>query len=96
VIDRKEVIVAGKVFDLGLKGLADAVAEGERAGQTVTLAVGARVFQVAVSRQERALILHWTGMTNSRNIVWMRFTALKLEWPPVKALSCFTFASEDL
>jgi len=95
-MERKEVVVAGKVFNLGLKGLDNALSEGEGEGQTMTLEVGYTVFQVGVLRQERAFCLHWTGMTNIRNIIWQRFVVLWLQWPPVKALSCFTFASEDL
>lgn len=95
-MERKEVIVAGKVFDLGLKGLDDAITEGRRSGQTVELSVGPKVFQVGVSRQERAFILHWTGMTNLQNIIWMRFVAFRLQWPLVKSLSCFTYARESV
>jgi len=73
-LERK--VVTGKVFDLGLKGLDDAIREGERDGQTMELEVADRVFQVGVLRQDRALCLHWTGMTNLQNVIWMRFVAL--------------------
>lgn len=93
---RKEVVVAGRVFDLGLKGLDDAITEGERDGQTMELQVGPTVFQVGVLRQDRAFCLHWTGMTNFQNIIWMRFVVLGPWWPPVKSLSCFTYARESV
>lgn len=95
-MERKEIVVASKVFDLGLKGLDDAIIEGERDGQTMELQVGPTVFQVGYSHQERAFILHWTGMTNVRNVTWQRFVAFKLQWPPVKSLSCFSCAREPV
>jgi len=55
------------------------------------LEVAGRVFQVGVSTQDKALVFHETGETCLRNIVWMRFTAIRPCWPPVKVLSCFTY-----
>ena len=95
-MERKEVIVAGKVFDLGLKGLDEAIAEGRRSGQTIELQVDSTVFQVGVLRQERAFCLHWTGMTNLQNVIWMRFVAFRLRWPPVQSLSCFSYTREPV
>jgi len=89
---RKEIIVADKVFDLGLDGLEKATKSCRRVGREMEIEVAGTVFQVGVSRQERAVILHWTGETILRNIVWMRFVALRPKWPPVKVLSCFTYA----
>jgi len=43
-LERKEVVVAGKAFDLGLKGLDDAITEGERDGRSMELEVAGRVF----------------------------------------------------
>ena len=88
---RKEIIVADKVFNLGLKGLEDATETCRVVGQEMELEVAGRVFQVGVSIKERAVILHWIGETYLRNIVWMRFVALRPKWPPVKVLSCFTY-----
>ena len=88
---RKEIIVADKVFNLGLKGLEEATESCRRVGQEYEIEVEGTVFQVGVSRQERAVILHWTGETCLRNIVWMRFVALRFRWPPVKVLNCFTY-----
>ena len=88
---RKEIIVDGKVFDLGLKGLEEAQNSCRVVGQEMELEVEGTVFQVGVSRQERAVILHWTGQTILRNIVWMRFLAIGPWWPPVKNLTCFTY-----
>lgn len=68
----------------------------EAVGQMMELEVGPTVFQVGVLRQDRAFCLHWTGMTNVRNVIWMRFVAFRLRWPPVKSLSCFTFAREPV
>ncbi|KKL84570.1 hypothetical protein LCGC14_1963400 [marine sediment metagenome] len=88
---RKEVIVADKVFDLGLKGLEEATESCQRVHQEYELEVEGTVFQVGVSRQERAIILHWTGLTVLSNIVWMRFVVLRPRRPFVKTLSCFTY-----
>jgi len=88
---RKEIIVADKVFDLGLKGLEEATKSCRRVGQEMEIDVAGTVFNVGYSKQEKAVILHWTGETCLRNIVWMRFVALRLRWPPVKVLSCFTY-----
>lgn len=95
-MERNEVVVAGKVFDLGLKGLGEAITEGRRSGQTMELQVGPTVFQVGVISQESAFVLHWTGMTNLGNIIWMRFVALGPWWPPVKSLSCFSYTRETV
>ncbi len=81
---RKEIIVADKVFDLGLKGLEKATESCRVVGQEMELEVAGRIFQVGVSFQDKALVFQ-------RNIVWMRFTALRAKWPPVKVLSCFTY-----
>ncbi len=89
---RKEIIVEAKVFDLGLKGLEEATESCRVVGQTMELEVAGRIFQVGVSFQERALVFHETGETCLRNIVWMRFVAVGLWWPPVKVLSCFTYS----
>ena len=88
---RKEIIVADKVFNLGLKGLEEATESCRRVHQEFEIEVEGTVFQVGVSRQERAIILHWTGLTALRNIVWMRFLVLRLRRPFVKTLSCFTY-----
>jgi len=88
---RKEIIVADKVFDLGLKGLEEATESCRRVHQEYEIEVEGTVFSVGYSSEERAVILHWTGETILRNIVWMRFVALRLRWPPVKVLSCFTY-----
>lgn len=88
---RKEIIVSDEVFDLGLKGLEDATESCHIVGQEMELDVAGRVYQVGVSMQDKALVFHETGETCLRNIVWMRFVALRLKWPPVKVLSCFTY-----
>lgn len=88
---RKEIIVADKVFNLGLKGLEEAIESCHVIGQETELEVAGTVFQVGVSLRERAVILHWSGQTILHNIVWMRFLALRAKWPPVKVLSCFTY-----
>lgn len=94
-MERKEVVVAGKTFDLGLKGLDDEITDGWQSNRTMELPVGPQVFQVGYSRQDTAFILHWTGMTNIRNIMWMRFVVFRLRWPPMQSLSCFTYTRED-
>jgi len=95
-MERKEVFVDGKVYDLGLKGMDDAISAEKSEGRTMELKVGPTVFQVGVLRQERAVALHWTGMTNVRNIVWQRFVVLRPRRPFVKALSCFANSEEDM
>lgn len=82
---RKAVVVAGEVFDLGLKGLEEALTEG----RTMTLDVAGNTWQVGVLRQERALCLHWMGLTYFAGCTWQRFVLLGFRWPPVKRLSCF-------
>jgi len=88
---RKEVIVADKVFNLGLKGLEEATESCQRVHQEYELEVEGTVFQFGVSRKERAIILHWTGLTVLSNIIWMRFVVLRPRRPFVKTLSCFTY-----
>jgi len=86
---RKEIVVAGKVFDLGIKGLEEATESCRRVGQEYEIEVEGTVFQVGVDRQERAVILHWTGLTVLANIIWMRFLVLMPRRPFVKNLTCF-------
>jgi len=88
---RKEIIVADKVFDLGVKGLEKATESCRVVGQEMEIDVAGTVFNVGYSKQEKAVILHWTGGTCLRNIIWMRFVAVGPWWPPVKVLSCFTY-----
>jgi len=52
---RKEIIVAGEVFDLGLKGLEEATESCRVVGQEMELEVAGRIFQVGVSTQDKAL-----------------------------------------
>lgn len=66
---RKEVLVAGKVFDLGADEAIEALDPENGKNVTLDLDVGATVFQVGVSRPDKAVILHWIGMTNIRNIL---------------------------
>jgi len=89
---RKEIIIEGKVFDLGLKGLEDATKSCRLVGQEMELEVAGRVFQVGVLRQDKAVAFHEVGQTILRNIVFHRFVALGLWWPPVKVLSCFAYS----
>jgi len=93
-VRRKEVLVAGKVFDLGVDDVAEAM--NPEKGKTVTLDldVGPTVFQVGVSRPDKAVILHWTGMTNLRNIIWQRFVVVRSQWPPIQSISCFVNREE--
>jgi len=79
------------VFDLGLKGLEEATVSCRLVGQQMELDVAGQVFRVGVSRRERAIILHWTGGTILRNIVWMRFLALRLRRPFIRNLTLFTY-----
>ena len=88
---RKEAIVSDKAFDQGLEGLEKATKSCRVVGQEMEIEVAGTVFQVGVNRQERAIILHWTGETVLSNIIWMRFVALRFRWPPVKVLNCFTY-----
>ena len=88
---RKEIIVDGKVFDLGLKGLEEAQKSCRVVGQEMELEVAGTIFQVSAVSEEKAIVFHQVGETSLRNIVWMRFIALRAKWPPVKVLSCFTY-----
>ena len=91
---RKEVVVAGKVFNLGLKEFDEAVTEEAKRGLNLELDIGPTVFQMGVSRSDKAVILHWVGETNISNIIWQRFVFLKPRWPPVRTVSCYSFRKE--
>ena len=91
---RKEVVIAGKIFNLGLKELDEAVSEEAKRGLTLELDIGPTVFQVGVSQPDKAIILHWTGETNYSNVIWERFVGFQLQWPPVRTVSCCTFREE--
>ena len=86
---RKEVLVAGKVFDLGADEAIEALDPENGKNVTLDLDVGSTVFQVGVSRPDKAVILHWIGMTNIRNIQWQRFIVIRFQWPPIQSISCF-------
>ena len=88
---RKEIVVASKVFDLGLKVLEKATESCRIVGQEMELEVAGRVFQVGVLVPDKALVFQEIGETCLTNIVWMRFVAVGPWWPPVKVLSCFTY-----
>jgi hypothetical protein len=93
---RKEVVVGDQVFDLGLKDIEKAVANTSGRLPTMELEVGDTIFQVGFLAEERAVALNWWGCTNIRNIVWTRFTFLRLGWPLVKTVSAFTYAKEGV
>jgi hypothetical protein len=88
---RRQVVVARQVFDLGLKEFQESVTNGE--WPTMELEVAGTVFQVGLVRPGNVLTLNWWAATNIRNIMWTRFLFLKLGWPPVKKVQCFTFAT---
>jgi len=67
---RKEVVVAGKVFNLGLKEFDEAVTEEAKRGLNLELDIGPTVFQMGISRSDKAVILHWTG---EPNIGWLNY-----------------------
>jgi len=87
---RKEVVVAGKVFNLGLKEFDEAVTEEAKRGLNLELDIGLTIFQMGVSRPDKAVILHWVGETNISNIIWQRFVVFKLQWLPVRSVSCYS------
>lgn len=91
---RKEVVVAGKVFNLGLKEFDEAVTEEAKRGLNLELDIGLTIFQMGVSRPDKAVILHWVGETNISNIIWQRFVVFKLQWPPIRIVSCYSFREE--
>lgn len=92
---RKEVVVAGKVFNLGLKEFEEAVTEEKKNGTMLDLDIGLTIFQMWGSWLDKAVVLHWVGMTNMSNVIWQRFVFLKLQWPPVRNVSCFTYEQES-
>lgn len=92
-MEREEALVKGDVFGRGLRGLENAVNKGQL--MKMQLDVGPTVFQMGLLRQDKAFCLHWIGMTNISNVAWQRFVALRLAWPPVKALSCFTWTTDE-
>lgn len=89
---RKEVVLGELVFDLGLKAFEKVVTQEKRRGKILELDVGSLGFQCRISIPDLAFIMHWVGRTNLANVIWTRFISLKLEWPPVKSISCFTNA----
>jgi len=93
----KEVVVGNKVFNLGLKEFEESVANGKGEWPTMELEVcGDMVFQVGLVRQQRMVLLNWWGATDIRNVVWTRFVFLRLGWPFVRRLECFTYATEGI
>ena len=91
---RKQVVVGNQVFDLGLDDFEESVASGK--WPTLELEVCGTVFQVGMSRPDKAVVLNWWGITNIRNIIWTRFLFLMPRWPLFKKVECFTYASEDV
>jgi hypothetical protein len=91
---RREVVVDNQVFDLGLKEIEEAVANKTGRLPTMELEVCSTVFQVGYAAEEKAVALNWWGLTNIRNIVWTRFVFLRLRWPFIKKVECFTYAME--
>jgi hypothetical protein len=91
---RKEVVVGNQVFDLGLKGLEESVANRDGKLPMLELEVGEQIFQIGYIVEEKAVTLNWWGITNFPNIVWTRFVFLRLKWPFVRKLECFTYAVE--
>jgi len=91
---RTALLVAGKVFDMGADGAAQEVVQEVEKAITLDLDVGPTVFQVGVSRSDKAVILHWTGLTNIRNIMWQRFVVMRFRWPPIQNISCFVNEEE--
>ena len=91
---RKEVLVAGKVFDLGVDDVAEAMDPENGKNVTLDLDVGPTVFQVGVSRPDKAVILHWAGMTDFPNIIWHRFSLVRFQWPPIQSISCYVNEGE--
>ena len=95
-MQRKEVVVGNQVFDLGIKGLEDSVANKDGRLPTMELEVGETIFSAGYVADEKAFTLTWWGSTNSRNIVWARFVFLIPRWPFVKRVSAFTYAIEGV
>lgn len=93
---RKEVVVGNQVFDLGLKEIEETVANRSGKLPTMELEVDGTIFQWGFVSNEQSFMLNWWGLTNYRNIVWTRFVFLRFAWPPIKALTLFTYAIEGV
>jgi hypothetical protein len=91
---RKEVVVGTQVFDLGINGLADAVANRDGRLPTVELEIGHQVFVTGYMRDEKAVYFNWWGETNWPNVNWTRFIFLRRQWPFITAVTAFTYATE--
>jgi hypothetical protein len=91
---RKEVVVGNKVFDLGIQGMVETVANRDGKLPTLELEVGTTIFQVGYIENEKAVCLNWWGETSARNINWTRFVFLRLRRPFVKTVTAFTYAIE--
>lgn len=93
---KKLVVLRGDISGLSSKGVNDAISAEAEKGRAIDIDVGPTVFQMGVLRQERAVALHWTGMTSFRNIIFQRFVLLRLRWPPVMTLSYFSNWEEEI
>jgi hypothetical protein len=87
---RREIALGANVFDLGLEEFDKAVVQEKQRSRMFDLEVGPAAFQCRVSLTDRAFIMHWAGRTSLANIIWSRFIAFRLKWPPITSISCFT------
>lgn len=87
---RVAVLVANDVFDKGVAGLENAVANTDGKKQTWVLDVGPTIMQVGYDGPGKAVCLNWWGNTNYSNIVWTKFVFFNLSLHPVKSVECFT------
>lgn len=92
----RKVVVDRQVFSLGLKEFEESVANEHGQWPTVELQVGDKVFLVGTNTKDRALLLHWCGLTSVPNILWFRFIIFRLRRPLVKKVECFSYASEEI
>ena len=86
------MVLGGKVLDLGLEGFEEAVTRERQYGRIFDLEVGPLGFQCRFSVPDWAFIMHWAGRTSLANIIWTRFVAFRLRWPPFRSVSCFTYS----
>jgi hypothetical protein len=58
--------------------------------QTLCLEIGSPVFDLFVSKIDRAIIASWKAQTEVNNVLWMRLIVIRLGWPPIRCITCFT------
>jgi len=46
-------------------------------------------------KRDKALLFVWIGETELANVIYWRSITLRVGWPPIKFVSCFTFTDDE-